>query len=123
MHNFSSSKIELILFFLLGREGTGDDMLVKTEICKKHHHSSSLAKRNITELKGKCRAIPLATIEAGKWLDKKQLCGFMVKNNLNTNQCAHTVVETNNILGCISKTVASKSRDLIIPLLPVQSHI
>jgi len=98
-------------------------MLVKTELYMKNHHSSSLAKWNITELKDKHRAISVATTEVGKWLDRKQLCGFTAKYNVNTKQCARTVVKTNDILGCISKTAASKSRGMIIPLFPAQSHV
>lgn len=60
-------------FPLQGRWAQGNDMLVKTRLGKKHHHSGSLANRIMTQLKGEHRAVSLATTKVEERLDKKQI--------------------------------------------------
>lgn len=92
-------------------------MLVKIEQGKMYHHSNSLSKRNITELNNKSQAkLLLPTTDTRKQLKRTQLCGFTLQNNFNTNQCPYTVVKPKDMLGCSSKTLVSKSKNVIISL-------
>ena len=64
---------------------------------------------------------PHAPAEAGGWLPRKQLsrkrCEVLVGTQLNTSQqCALAAKKVHCILRCITQSVASKSREVILLL-------
>ena len=58
----------------------------------------------------------LGTTQLESSFAKKDLV-FLVDTKLNTcQQCAFTIKRANSILGCVSRSVVSRSREVILPL-------
>ncbi|PKU42522.1 hypothetical protein llap_7179 [Limosa lapponica baueri] len=74
--------------------------------------------------KGKCKVLPLETNNlkhqhmAGHHQAGKQLCPVLVDTKLNESQkCALAAKEANDILRCIRRSVSSRPRDIVLPLI------
>jgi len=86
------------------------------------------AERNLVKFtKGKCRVLhlernnPMHQYRLGVDLlessSVKRDLGVLVNNKLSTSlQCALAAKEVNGLLGCVKKSVASRSREVLLPL-------